>query len=52
MAALLAIGAFIGVKLDKYFQTKTPYLTALSVLVFLFIAFYATLKDFIIKKKD
>lgn len=52
MAALLAIGAYIGVRLDRYFQTKVPYLSAICVLVFLFIAFYVTLKDLIGKKKE
>ena len=52
MALLLAVGAYIGVRLDRYFQTKIPYLTAICVLVFLFLAFYLTLKDFIVKKKD
>lgn len=52
MAIMLAIGAYIGVKLDEHFQTKTPYLTAISVLLFLFAAFYLVLKDLIGKKKE
>jgi len=52
MAFLLAIGAYIGIKLDDYFKTKSPYFTAVCVLLFLIIAFYLTLKDIIFKKKD
>lgn len=52
MAVMLGLGAYIGVKLDQHFHTKMPYLTAVSVLIFLFAAFYLVLKDLIIKKKD
>ncbi len=51
MGILLAIGAFVGKKLDHYFQTSRPYLTALSVVIFLFAAFYLTFKD-LLQKRD
>jgi F0F1-type ATP synthase assembly protein I len=52
MGFILAIGAFLGLKIDRYFATKRPYFTALFVLIFLFIAFYLTLKDLLFGKKD
>jgi F0F1-type ATP synthase assembly protein I len=45
LAATIAIGAFLGKKLDGYFQTERPYFTALCSVVFLFAGFYVTLKD-------
>lgn len=46
---LLAIGAFVGQKLDDHFQLSKPYLTALSVIVFLFFALYLVFKDLLRK---
>lgn len=46
---MLAIGAFIGQKLDAHFGLSKPYLTALSVIVFLFFALYLILKDLLRK---
>lgn len=51
MGILLATGAFVGRKLDHYFQTSRPYLTALSVVVFLLAAFYLTFKDLLRKEE-
>ena len=47
---LLAIGAFVGQKLDAYFDTSKPYLTALSIIVFLFFALYLVFKDLLRKQ--
>lgn len=51
MGIILAIGAFLGTKLDRYFETERPWFTALCVLVFLFIAFYLILKDLLFSEK-
>ncbi|MCB0707683.1 MAG: AtpZ/AtpI family protein [Saprospiraceae bacterium] len=50
MAATLMAGAFIGQKLDAYFQLDRPYLTALITLLALFAGFYLSLKDLLFKK--
>lgn len=49
LGVLLAIGAWIGRQLDAWLQTSKPYLTALSIILFLFIGFYLTLKDLLRK---
>jgi uncharacterized membrane protein YfcA len=41
----LAIGTFIGYKLDQRLQTSRPYFTALMALLSLFAGFYLSLKD-------
>ncbi|MDZ4822927.1 MAG: AtpZ/AtpI family protein [Flavobacteriales bacterium] len=50
MATQMGITIFLGVwggqKLDKYFQTKTPWFTLLLSLVSVGIALYAVIKDF------
>ena len=51
MLIILALGTYLGVKLDEYFQLETPYLAALFAILSLFIAFYITLKDLIFNKK-
>lgn len=50
LAATLMAGAFIGQKLDAYFQLDRPYLTALITLLALFAGFYLSLKDLLFKK--
>lgn len=47
LAIILAVGMFLGQKLDAYFATEKPYLTALCTLIALPIALYSTLKDFL-----
>ena len=51
MGILLALGAFLGKKLDTYFATERPYLTILCLLLFLFAALYLTLKDVLDNKQ-
>ena len=51
LAATLAVGAFLGTRLDRYFQTNRPYFTALLALVFLFAGLYLSLKDLIFGEK-
>lgn len=51
MAAIMAVGLFIGQKLDDYFQTSKPYITILCILLFGFAAFYYTLKDLLKRPK-
>ncbi len=51
MGILLAIGAFLGKKLDHYFALERPYLTILCLLLFFFAALYLTLKDIIGNKQ-
>ena len=50
LAATIAVGAFIGGKLDARFQFEKPYLTALCTLIGLFAGFYLSLKDLLFKK--
>ena len=52
MAIIIGLGTFIGKKLDEHFLTERPIFTILLALVFLFLAFYLTLKDLIINKKN
>ncbi|MFQ5446672.1 MAG: AtpZ/AtpI family protein [Saprospiraceae bacterium] len=51
MGVLLAIGAFLGKKLDHYFQTERPYWTAAGVIFFLMAALYLTFKDLLQEKE-
>ena len=48
MAIVIGIGVFIGRQLDDRFQTEKSYFTMLFALIFLFIAFYTSLKDLIV----
>ncbi len=41
----IAIGAFIGVKLDEWMGNEQQYMTIVFVLIFAFAGFYVTLKD-------
>ena len=45
MLIIIAIGVFIGKKLDEYFALETPYLTILFIILSLPIALYTSLKD-------
>lgn len=45
MGIIILIGALVGKKLDAYFQTERPYLTALMALLSILAALYVTLKD-------
>lgn len=46
MAAGIALGAFIGTRIDARLQTETPYATAAGALIGVFGGMYAALKDF------
>jgi hypothetical protein len=52
MGILLAIGAFLGKKADRFLATDRPYFTVLGVILFLFISFYLNFKDLIVRKDD
>ncbi|MFK8009188.1 MAG: AtpZ/AtpI family protein [Saprospiraceae bacterium] len=45
LGATIAIGAFIGYKLDEWAQFDKQYLTALFALVFTLVGLYIALKD-------
>lgn len=45
MGVMLALGAWVGKKLDAYYMTERPYLTILCVVLALFLSFYLVLKD-------
>ena len=45
MVIILGIGVFIGTKLDEYFGTEKPYLTALCAIIALPVALYTSVKD-------
>ncbi|MCB9283754.1 MAG: AtpZ/AtpI family protein [Lewinellaceae bacterium] len=49
LAATLAVGVFLGTRLDRYLHTNRPYFTALLALLFLFAGLYISLKDLIVK---
>ncbi len=52
LGMVTGIGAFLGMKMDKYFSTERPYFTALFTLLFLIIAFYLVLKELLFIKKS
>jgi hypothetical protein len=52
LGLMVALGAFLGGKADRYFNTERPYLTALGVVLFLFFGFYLVLKDLIFNKEN
>lgn len=45
IAAYIAVGVFIGGKVDAYFSTSEPYFTALFSIILLVSGLYVTLKD-------
>jgi len=45
LGATIAVGAFIGFKLDEWAQFDKQYLTALFALVFTLAGLYIALKD-------
>ena len=45
IAAYIAVGVFIGGKVDAYFSTNEPYFTALFSIILLVSGLYVTLKD-------
>lgn len=45
IAIMLGIGAFIGQKLDDYFDLNKPLMTAFFALLFLAAALYLVFKD-------
>lgn len=47
MLATIGIGVFIGDRLDRHFQTETPYWTAGATLLFTIIAIYLAVRDLI-----
>lgn len=51
LVIVLVIGAFIGIRLDEYFQTRRPYFAALLVLLALFAGLYLSLKDLLFGEK-
>jgi F0F1-type ATP synthase assembly protein I len=50
MMAIILIGTFGGVKLDKYLGLKTPIFTLVLTLLSIFLAIYFAIKDFLKKK--
>jgi uncharacterized membrane protein YfcA len=52
MLVIIIIGAAAGTWLDKHFGTSKPYFTASLSLVFVFIAIYFGIRDFISPKKE
>lgn len=50
MIVIIGLGAFAGLKLDEYFQTSGPYLTAAVSLFAVGFAMWYALKDFLVKK--
>ena len=52
MAFIIGLGTFLGKELDAKMQNERPLFTILFSMIFLFLAFYFTLKDLIINKKN
>ena len=52
MIAVVMLGVFGGIKLDKYLALKFPIFTLVFSLLSVFIAMYLMLKDFINKKDN
>ena len=51
MIVIIGLGAFVGLKLDGYFQTNKPYSTAAVSIVAVGFAMWYALKDFLVKKE-
>ncbi len=51
LAVPIAIGVFLGQKLDAHFHTQRPYFTGLMAILFLFIGLYLSLKDLLFPPK-
>lgn len=47
LGATIAIGAFVGYKLDQWAGFEQQYLTILFVMIFAFAGLYVALKDLI-----
>lgn len=47
LGATIALGAFIGYKLDQWAGFDKQYLTVVFVMIFAFAGFYGALKDLI-----
>jgi F0F1-type ATP synthase assembly protein I len=47
MGAIIAVGTWGGVELDKKFQYKFPLFTVILTLLSVFAAIYYTIRDFI-----
>lgn len=50
MGATIFLGAWGGIALDKYFNTRFPIFTLLLACVSVFAAIYFVIKDFLPKK--
>jgi len=50
MFVLLAVGAWLGQRVDKWLHTEEPYFTILFILVFAFAFFYRLVKE--LSRKD
>jgi F0F1-type ATP synthase assembly protein I len=51
LAIVLVVGAFLGTRLDSYFQTTRPYFAAILVVLALFAGLYLSLKDLLFGEK-
>lgn len=51
MGATIFLGAWAGIKLDKYFNTSFPVFTLLLICISVFAAIYFVIKDLLPKKK-
>ncbi len=51
MGATIFLGAWVGIKLDKYVNTSFPVFTLLLICISVFAAIYFVIKDLLPKKK-
>ena len=49
IAAIIGVGIFIGYEFDKWFKTAQPYFTLVFAFVFVILALFIGLKDFLKK---
>ena len=49
MIATICLGVFLGNRLDKYLHTPKPYFTGLFAVIFVVLAVYNSIADFLKK---
>lgn len=49
MIIIILAGVFLGIKMDKWFQTNDPIFTAIITMLFVILAIYTVIKDLIRK---
>jgi F0F1-type ATP synthase assembly protein I len=50
MLAIILIGVWAGIKLDEWLEMKVPVFTIVLSILFVFLAVYSAIREFIKKK--